>query len=182
VYVQESVERLLARQTPVAADLRLVLGMLHVNLHLERATDYCVTIAKLVKLAHALERDAVLVEALEAMGARAEEMLRMAVASFREREASRAESLVGLDEEIDIANRQLVHDILALGGDEERRQRELRMILVSRCLERSGTTPSTSASRPPTWSRASFASSPTRPIRLAAPVKSPTARTGERRI
>jgi phosphate transport system protein len=32
-------------------DLRLVLAVLHVNLHLERAADYCVTIAKLVKLA-----------------------------------------------------------------------------------------------------------------------------------
>ena len=40
---------LLARQTPVASDLRLVLAMLHVNLHLERIGDYCVTIAKLVE-------------------------------------------------------------------------------------------------------------------------------------
>ena len=49
--VEEGVQELLARQTPVAGDLRLVLSMLHVNLHLERIGDYCVTIAKLVKLA-----------------------------------------------------------------------------------------------------------------------------------
>ena len=53
--IQEGIQQLLARQTPVAVDLRLVLAMLHVNLHLERAADYCVTIAKLVKLAEALE-------------------------------------------------------------------------------------------------------------------------------
>ena len=41
---------LLARQTPVASDLRLVLALLHANLHLERMADYCVTIAKLTKL------------------------------------------------------------------------------------------------------------------------------------
>src|SRR5215471_6739740 len=38
--IQEGVQSLLARQTPVATDLRLVLAMLHVNLHLERMADY----------------------------------------------------------------------------------------------------------------------------------------------
>jgi phosphate transport system protein len=138
IWIQEGIERLLARQTPVAADLRLVLGMLHVNLHLERAADYCVTIAKLVKLARALEGDPALVEGLEAMGARAEEMLTLSVASFRDRDTERAEQLVHLDEEIDTANRRVVHEVLALGTDEERREWGLRMILVSRCLERIG--------------------------------------------
>jgi phosphate transport system protein len=138
IWIQEGIERLLARQTPVAADLRLVLGMLHVNLHLERAADYCVTIAKLVKLARALEGDQALVEGLEAMGARAEEMLTLAVASFRDRDTDRAEQLVYLDEGIDTANRRVVHEVLALGTDEERREWGLRMILVSRCLERIG--------------------------------------------
>jgi phosphate transport system protein len=138
IWIQEEIERLLARQTPVAADLRLVLGMLHVNLHLERAADYCVTIAKLVKLARALEGDQELIEGLEAMGARAEEMLALAVASFRERDLEQAERLVILDEEIDTSNRRIVHEVLALGTDEEQREWGLRMIMVSRCLERIG--------------------------------------------
>ena len=41
--LQEGVHAILARQTPVAGDLRLVLAMLHINLHLERMGDYCVT-------------------------------------------------------------------------------------------------------------------------------------------
>ena len=49
--IQEGIQSLLARQTPVASDLRLVLAMLHVNLHLERMADYCVTVAKLTRLA-----------------------------------------------------------------------------------------------------------------------------------
>src|SRR3954465_6498526 len=52
--IQEGIQSLLARQTPVAVDLRLVLAMLHANLHLERMGDYCVTIAKLTKLMGAL--------------------------------------------------------------------------------------------------------------------------------
>ena len=50
VRIVEGIQSLLARQTPVASDLRLVLAMLHINLHLERMADYCVTIAKLTKL------------------------------------------------------------------------------------------------------------------------------------
>ena len=48
--VEQGIELLLARQTPVATDLRLVLALLQVNLHLERMGDHCVTIAKLTKL------------------------------------------------------------------------------------------------------------------------------------
>src|SRR5205823_3392570 len=53
--IEEGVQSLLARQTPVASDLRLVLAVLRVNLHLERMADYCVTVAKLTKLMGGLE-------------------------------------------------------------------------------------------------------------------------------
>ena len=54
VGIQEGIASVLARQAPAAGDLRLVLGMLHANLHLERMADYCVTIAKLTKLSSQL--------------------------------------------------------------------------------------------------------------------------------
>ncbi len=69
--IQEGIQSLLARQTPVAVDLRLVLAMLHANLHLERMGDYCVTIAKLTKLVSDVEQDDGLVQAFEEMGQRA---------------------------------------------------------------------------------------------------------------
>ena len=60
--IEEGIQSLLARQTPVAVDLRLVLAMLHANLHLERMGDYCVTIAKLTKLVADVEPDVVLLD------------------------------------------------------------------------------------------------------------------------
>ena len=57
IQIEEGIQSLLARQTPVATDLRLVLAMLHTNLHLERMADYCVTIAKLTKLVADVEGD-----------------------------------------------------------------------------------------------------------------------------
>ena len=65
LHIENEIESLLARQTPVATDLRLVLAMLHVNLHLERMADYSVTIAKLTKLVADVEPDAMLLVVVE---------------------------------------------------------------------------------------------------------------------
>jgi phosphate transport system protein len=136
--LQQGIESLLARQTPVAVDLRFVLAVLHSNLHLERMADLCVTIAKLTKLAHGLPPDTTMVEAFDEMASRAEEMIRVALDSFANRDVDGAESLVDLDELIDRTNRRVVKYVLELGGDPEKREWGLRMIVISRCLERIG--------------------------------------------
>ncbi len=138
VAIEEGIAELLARQTPVASDLRLVLAMLHVNLHLERIADYCVTIAKLVKLAPPVAPDRMFVEAFEEMGSRAEEMIRVALDSFGARNLEQAETLVDLDELIDRANRRFVQQVLSFGRDPKLHEWGLRMIIVSRCFERIG--------------------------------------------
>ena len=136
--IEQGIQSLLARQTPVAADLRLVLAVLHDNLHLERMADYCVTIAKLTKLVEGIAQDPTLLEGFEEMGRRLEEMIRIALDSFATRNLEQAEALVHLDDLVDRANRRVVGHVLALGGDPERREWGLRMIIVSRCLERIG--------------------------------------------
>ena len=136
--IEEGIQSFLARQTPVAVDLRLVLAILHINLHLERMADYCVTVAKLTKLVQGASPDPTLLEAFEEMGARAEEMIRVALDSFAARDMDAAESLVELDELIDRGNRRVVQHLLSLGRDPEQHEWGLRMIVVSRCLERIG--------------------------------------------
>lgn len=138
IAIMQGVEQLLARQTPVAVDLRLVLATLQVNLGLERMADLCVTISKLTKLTADLKPDDQLIEAFEEMGARAEEMIKVAMRSLAERDLAGAESLVDLDELIDRANRRVVSHVLELGNDPAIREWGLRMIIVSRCLERVG--------------------------------------------
>jgi phosphate transport system protein len=133
---QEAIELLLARQTPVASDLRLVLAILHSNLHLERMGDLCTTIAKLTKLTADLPGDEVLLEAFAEMGRRCEEMIRVALESLHGRDVARAETLIHLDELIDRSNRRVVSRLLELGP--ERLEWGLRAIVVSRCLERVG--------------------------------------------
>jgi len=136
--IEQGIEILLARQTPVAVDLRLVLAMLHTNLHLERMGDYCVTIAKLTKLVAGVEPEPRMIQAFEEMGSRAEEMIRIAQDAFVDRDVEAASSLVELDELIDRANRRVVRQVLELGPDPALTEWGLRMIVVSRCLERIG--------------------------------------------
>jgi phosphate transport system protein len=136
--IETGVQVLLARQTPVATDLRLVLAVLKVNLHLERMGDYSVTIAKYVKLTKGLEPERRMAAGLEEMGERAEQMTRVALDAFSARDMAAAESLGDLDELIDRANRRAHDDVLALASDPDLREWALRMLFVSRCLERIG--------------------------------------------
>ena len=120
--IEEGVQSLLARQTPVAGDLRLTLAILRINLHLERMADYCVTVAKLTKLMGHLDvTGEQLTRSIEDMGQRAEQMIRVA-----------------LDELIDRANRNATNDVLSLGDSPQEREYGLRMLVVSRCVERIG--------------------------------------------
>jgi phosphate transport system protein len=137
--IETGVQSLLARQTPVATDLRLVLAMLRVNLHLERMADYCVTVAKLTQLMGGLDvSDDRILESLGDMGQRAEQMIRVALDAFADRDVAKAMSLNDLDDLIDRANRQAVDDVLSLGASAEEREYGLRMLVISRCVERIG--------------------------------------------
>jgi phosphate transport system protein len=138
IAIERGVESLLARQTPVAGDLRRVLAVFRVNMHLERMADYAVTVAKLTKLAQGLPGEQKLLDALEEMGARVEDMIRVAMVSFQQRDVEQARLLSDLDEAVDITNRRAVEEVIALGSDAERREWGLRMLMVSRCIERIG--------------------------------------------
>jgi phosphate transport system protein len=65
-------------------------------------------------------------------------MIKIGLDSFAHRDLSAAESLVTLDELVDRANRRVVEQILDLGEAHKMREYGLRMVLVSRSLERIG--------------------------------------------
>ena len=136
--IEQKIPSLLARQTPGAGELRLGLAILYINLHLERVADYCVTVAKLVKLAHGLPRDAGVLEALEEMGERCREMLSTGLEYFYARDFTDSQALIAMDRPIDRANRKLIDRLIALGPEEPQREWAMRMMLASRCLERIG--------------------------------------------
>ena len=136
--LETQVEMTLARQTPVASDLRLVLAVLHNALHLERVGDQCVTIAKLTKLSSHLGTQPAIVEGLVDMGERCAEMVKVALTAFASRDVELARSLHQLDELVDNGNRQVFHEVLGYVHDAEALEWGMRQITVSRCFERIG--------------------------------------------
>jgi phosphate transport system protein len=138
IQIERSIQSMLALQTPVARDLRLLLAMLHMNLLLERTGDGAVTVAKLTQLVADAEPDVALVDTLVEMGERAEEMFRVALEAFANRDLAGAESLVELDEAIDRANRRFVERLVDVMAEPELREWGLRMVVVARTIERIG--------------------------------------------
>jgi phosphate transport system protein len=138
VALERQVEMILARQMPVAGDLRLVLAILHSALHLERVGDQCVTIAKLTKLSSHLGTKHTVVESLEDMGERCAEMVKVSLSAFAARDVTAARGLHQLDELVDNANRQVFHEVLGYVHDVEALEWGMRQITVARCFERIG--------------------------------------------
>jgi len=136
--IERSIGELLAQQSPVATDLRLVLAVLHSSIHLERIGDQSVTVAKLTKLSATLEQHTELVEGLVEMGNRSAEMVRRSLDAFAARDVSGARDLVDLDELIDRTNRAVVDKVLAMSASPGMQEWGMRMIVVARCIERIG--------------------------------------------
>jgi phosphate transport system protein len=136
--LEKQVEMTLARQTPVATDLRLVLAILHNALHVERMGDQCVTIAKLTKLSAHLGTQAVVIDGLVDMGERCAEMVKVALSAFASRDVEQARALHQLDDLVDNANRQVFTEVLAYVNDAEALEWGMRQITVARCFERIG--------------------------------------------
>jgi phosphate transport system protein len=136
--LEKQVEIVLARQTPVATDLRVVLAVLHSALHLERMGDQCVTIAKLTKLSSHLGTKQAVVEGLVDMGERCAEMVKVTLTAFQERDVALARSIHQLDELVDNANRQVFNEVLGFVHDSEALEWGMRQITVARCFERIG--------------------------------------------
>jgi phosphate transport system protein len=97
-----------------------------------------VTIAKLTKLVADVKPDPMLAQSLQEMGERAEEMIRVALDSLANRDLAAAESLVDLDELIDRSNRRFVERVVEIVAEPGLREWVLRMVLVSRTIERIG--------------------------------------------
>ena len=129
---------LLALQTPVAGDLRLISAILHINLHLERIGDMAVNIAKLVTATRHLPTNKTIVSHLLEMGDVVRRMVRTTMESFARRDLDLALSLPSMDEPVDRLNRGMYREVAACAGDPELLDWAVRMMVVSRQLERVG--------------------------------------------
>jgi phosphate transport system protein len=137
--VNQGLLSLLARQAPVAGDLRIVAALLQVIRCVERMGDQCVNVAKLVPLSgYEAPKDKEILDAIERMGQLARSQVAQAKQAFGERNVELAHDLVRQDAEINRLNRGIFRRAVEVGDNLELREWAMFMILVARCLERIG--------------------------------------------
>jgi phosphate transport system protein len=137
--VHQGVLNLLARQSPVASDLRLVAAVLHTIHHVERIGDLTVNIAKMVPLmGEPPAGSEEILAKVEAAGNQARDQIRQAEVAFRQRNLNLAENLVSQDDVIDRLNRQVFREAVEIGSDEHAREWGAVVMLIARYIERIG--------------------------------------------
>jgi phosphate transport system protein len=136
--LDQGVLELLALQSPVAADLRLVSAILHSCLHLERIGDQAVNVAKIYLATKDLPASDAMREQIREMGDLVVQMLRTAMEAFAHRDLEACLRLPKLDDPVDRINRKTHLEALKLADDPGALDWGLHMNIAARALERVG--------------------------------------------
>jgi phosphate transport system protein len=137
--VHQALITLLATQSPVATDLRLISALLHVLKNVERMGDQCVNICKLIPLSgNEPPADEEMVRLILTMGKHTRTLISQAKRAFCERDVDLAQDLVRQDDAVDNLNRECFRLALAIGEDADTREWAMTMLLAARAIERIG--------------------------------------------
>ncbi len=137
--VHQALITLLATQSPVATDLRLISALLHVLKNIERMGDQCVNVCKLIPLTgNEPPSDQEMVKLILTMGGQTKTLISQAKRSFEARDIELARDLVRQDDAVDNLNRECFRLALEIGDDADRREWAMTMLLGARAIERIG--------------------------------------------
>jgi len=135
--VHQALITLLATQSPVATDLRLISSLLHVLKNVERMGDQCVNVCKVIPISgNEPPADEKMVSLILTMGRQTKTLIMQAKRAFEERDVEMAQDLVRQDDVVDDLNRDCFRLALAIGDDIDKREWAMTMLLAARALER----------------------------------------------
>jgi phosphate transport system protein len=130
---------ILAKQGPVAKDLRLILSVIKINTDLERMGDQCVNIAYLGKDIIKRPPQNIPVNEIERMATTTRAMVKGSLDSFVRMDAAAAEKILKMDDEVDtLKNEITASNIKMIKADANLTETCLDIIQVARNLERLG--------------------------------------------
>jgi phosphate transport system protein len=128
---------LLARQQPLATDLRFLVTVMRVAHELERSADLMVNVAKTTRRLYPHQLDPKLRGIIDRMGAQASVQTRVAIDAFADADPSWAAALADMDDAMDELTKSLFRHILSGdGNDEAAVLLAVQMALVGRHYER----------------------------------------------
>jgi phosphate transport system protein len=135
--VHQALITLLATQSPVATDLRLISSLLHVLKNVERMGDQCVNVCKVIPISgNEPPADEEMVRLILTMGRQTKTLIMQAKRAFEERDVEMAQDLVRQDDVVDDLNRDCFRLALEIGDDIDKREWAMTMLLAARALER----------------------------------------------
>ena len=137
--VHQALITLLATQSPVATDLRLISSLLHVLKNVERMGDQCVNVCKVIPISgNEPPADEEMVRLILTMGRQTKTLIMQAKRAFEERDVEMAQDLVRQDDVVDDLNRDCFRLALEIGDDIDKREWAMTMLLAARAIERTG--------------------------------------------
>ena len=135
--LDEMAYELLAKEQPMAIDLRFILAVIKINGDLERIGDQAANIAQ---RALALKDEPVieLPVDIQEMGERAGVMIRTSIQALLEADARRADSVLSMDDAVDERNKAVQAELMEVMQQKpEVSTQAITAILIARNLERS---------------------------------------------
>ena len=135
--IEDRVFLLLARQQPIATDLRFLVTVMRVAHELERSADLMVNVAKTTRRLYPHQLDPKLRGIIDRMGMQASNQTRVAIDAFADADPSWAAALSDMDDAMDELTKSLFRHILTGGAaDEAAVLLAVQMALVGRHYER----------------------------------------------
>jgi phosphate transport system protein len=134
--VDEMAYDLLAKEQPMAIDLRFILSVIKINGDLERIGDQATNIASRTQFLNDSPKISLPID-IPDMGEKVGVMIRRAVQSLIEADAKLAESVLAMDDEIDDMNRDVQAELIEVMQQHPMVSGQaLNAIIISRNLER----------------------------------------------
>jgi phosphate transport system protein len=135
--IEEQTYVIMARQSPMASDLRTLIAILRISHEFERCGDLMVNVAKATRRLHPYGLEPKVRGLIERMGAQAGEQLRLAVVAFDDGDLVQAAAVGDMDDVMDDLTKALFRTIFSFGAsDEAALQRAVQVALVGRYYER----------------------------------------------
>jgi phosphate transport system protein len=136
--IEERCFNLLARQQPMAGDMRALVTAIRLTSEIERSGDLVVNVAKATRRILGAEMSASLRGLLESMAVEAVKLFRSSMDAYDEGDAALAAALDGLDDRLDNLHREYIQAILELYAEHRDIQPAVQLALVGRYYERIG--------------------------------------------
>jgi phosphate transport system protein len=138
IEVDEACLKLLARQSPLAKDLRLIVAIIKINTDLERMGDQAINISH-NGTRYLKEQPLKPLIDIPRMAQEVRTMVREALDAFVRQDAALAQQVLDRDDSVDALKHQVFRELVTyMLGDPKAIERALQLILIARNLERIG--------------------------------------------